>query len=104
MSVSVTQLEAKLLWLRTEVDEALQEVTRKKQHEALTPKEREAVRIERVRAENRKLSPYFDEALKDLISDKEPPSAEDIQAAIIAEGVNPEENPFSRMLIEMRDE
>ncbi len=104
MSISVMQLEAKLLWLRTEVDEALQEVTQKKQYEVLLPEEREAVRIERVRAENRKLRPYFDQALKNMISDEEPPSAEEIQAALIADGVNPEENLFSRMLIKMREE
>lgn len=104
MSVSMMQLEAKLIWLRTEVDEALQEVSRKKQHEALTPEERQALRIERVRAENRQLRPYFDEALKNMISDEEPPSAEELQAALIADGVNPEGNLFSRMLIEMREE
>jgi hypothetical protein len=104
MSVSVNQLEAKLLWLKTEVDEALEEVKQKKQYEALTPEEREAVRIERVRAENRKLHPYFEEALKNMISDEEPLGAEELQAALIAEGMNPEDNLFSRTLIEMRDE
>jgi len=104
MSVSVAQLEAKLMWLETEVSEALQQVRQIKLTQSLTPEEREKERIARVRAENRKLRPYFDEALKGMVSDEEPPSAEEIQKAIAAAGVKPEENLFSRMLIEMREE
>ncbi len=102
--MSTMQLEAKLLWLRTEVDEALQDVAQKKQFESLLPKEREALRIEIVRAKNRRLAPYFDEALKGMIGDEEPPSAEELQAALVAEGIKPEENLLSRMLIETREE
>lgn len=102
MSVSVAQLEAKLMWLETEVSEALQQIRAIKFAQSLTPEEREKERIARVRAENRKLRPYFDEALKGMISQDEPPSAEEIQEAIAASGVKPEDNLFSRMLIEMR--
>lgn len=104
MSVTVTQLEAKLIWLEMQVGETLQQIRQFQFTRSLTPEERENERIERVRAENRRLRPYFDEALKGMISDQEPPSAEEIQQSIIAAGVRPEENLFSRMLIEMRGE
>lgn len=39
-----------------------------------------------------------------MIGDEEPPSAEELQAALIADGIKPEENLLSRMLIETREE
>lgn len=104
MSVSMTQLEAKLLWLRTEVDEALQEVTRKKQHEALTPDEWWAIRMKRVRAENESLRPLLDQAFDALSATEEPIGAEQVQQLVAACGVNPDGNSFSQGLIEMREE
>jgi hypothetical protein len=100
MSVNVVELEAKLVWLQTEVAEALRQVRQIK----LTPEEWEEVRIARVRAENESLRPFLDEAFEGMIDDEEPPSAEEIQELIAASGVKPEDNLFSRMLIEMREE
>lgn len=102
--MSTVQLQAKLIWLQAQVDKALQDVAQKKQIESLLPKEREALRIEIVRAKNSQLAPYFDEALKGMIDDEEPPSAEELQAALIADGIKPGENLLSRMLIEAREE
>ena len=104
MSVNVMQLEAKLIWLRTEVDEALQEVNQKKQHEALTPEEWWAIRMKRVRAENESLRPLLDQAFDALSATETPIGAERVQQLVAACGVNPESDSFSQGLIEMREE
>ncbi len=101
--MSATQLEAKLIWLRTEVDEALQDVAQKKQHEALTPDEWWAIRMKRVRAESESLRPLLDQAF-DALSATEPPiGAERVQQLVAACGVKPDSNLFSQGVVEMRE-
>lgn len=102
--MSTMQLEAKLLWLRTEVDEALQDVAQKKLHEALTPEEWWAIRMNRVRAENESLSPLLEQAFETLSATETPIGAEQVQKLVAACGVNPNGNSFSHGLIELREE
>ncbi len=105
MSVNVIELEAKLMWLEDEVAEALRQVREIMLTRELTPEEWRDARLERVRAENERLRPFLDEALQGMIlTDEEPPSAEELQELIVASGVKPEDNLFSKMLIEMREE
>ncbi len=104
MSLSVVELEAKLMWLEAEVAETLRQVRQAKLTQKLTPEERRAARLARVRAENEALRPFLDDALEDIITDDELLSAEEIQELIAAEGVKPEDNLASRMLIAMREE
>lgn len=106
MSLSVMQVEANLMRLEAEVAEALRQVREIKLAKELTPEERRAARLARVRAENERLRPYIEKVFEEMgiITDEEPLSAEEIQELIAAGGVKPEDNLFSRMLIEMREE
>lgn len=105
MSLSVVELEAKLIWLQAEVAEALRQVGQVKLTQKLTPEERRAARLARVRAENEKLRPLMDEVFRALGATEEPIGAEELQKMMIAEcGINPEDNLFSRGIIEMREE
>lgn len=111
MSLSITQVEANLMRLEVEVAEALRQVreiklTQEEPTPELTPEERRAARLAQVRAENERLRPYIEKVFEEMGigADEEPLSAEEIQELIAAEGVKPEDNLFSRMLIEMREE
>jgi hypothetical protein len=91
--------------LEAEVAEALRQVREIKLAKEMTPEERRAARLARVRAENEKLRPLMDEVFRALGATEEPIGAEELQKMMIAEcGVNPEDNLFSRGIIEMREE
>ena len=83
-----------------EVRQALEELRPTK---SLTPEERAAARLERVRSKNEKLTPLIDKAFKKMGITGEP-IAEKVQEMLAAEGVKPEENSFSRGIIKMREE
>ena len=105
MSLSITQVEANLMRLEAEVAEALRQVREIMLARELTPEERRAARLARVRAENEKLRPLMNEVFRALGATEEPIGAEEVQKMMIAEcGVDPEANSFSRGLIEMREE
>ena len=110
MSVNVVELEAKLMRLEAEIADALQQVREiKLTHEESTqkltpPDEWWAARIEKVKAENERLRPMIDKAFKALGATLEPIGAEKVQEMVAACGVNPEDNLFSRGIIEMREE
>lgn len=106
MSLSIMQVEANLMRLEAEVAEALRQVREIKLTQELAPAEWRAARLARVRAENEGLRPYIEKVFKEMgiATDEEPLSAEEIQELIVAEGVKPEDNLFSRTLIEMREE
>ncbi len=84
-----------------EVRQALEEIRPTK---LLTPEERAVARLERVRLKNEKLMPLIDNAFKKMGITGEPISAEKVQEMLAAEGIKPEENSFSRGIIEMREE
>ena len=84
-----------------EVRQALEELGPTK---PLTPEERAAARLEHVKLKNEKLAPLIDEAFKKMGITGEPIGAEKLQEMLAAEGVKPEENSFSRGIIEMREE
>ncbi|MGH9845022.1 MAG: hypothetical protein ACREEM_40420 [Blastocatellia bacterium] len=102
--MNVVQLEEKLMWLQAKVGEALQQVKEIKLAQRLTPEERRAARIERVRAENEKLRPLLDKVFDSLSATNKPIGAEKVQELVAACGVDPEDNSFSRGIIEMREE
>ncbi len=109
MSVSVIELEAKLIWLEDEVAKALRQLreiklAQEEPAQKLTPDDWWAARIERVKAENEKLRPMMDKVFKALGATLEPIGAEKVQEMVAACGVNPEDNSFSRGIIEMREE
>jgi hypothetical protein len=84
-----------------EVRQALEELCPTK---SLTPEERAAARLERVRSKNEKLTSLIDKAFKKMGIKGESIGAEKVQEMLAAEGVKPEENSFSRGIIKMREE
>lgn len=59
-----------------------------------------------MRAKNEMLRPLMEKAFEQIIDprEEEPLSAEEIQEMIAASGIKPQDNLFSRMLIETREE
>ncbi len=104
MSVNIIELEAKLMWLEDEVTKALRQVREIKPTRELTPEDWWAARIAQVKAENERLRPIMDKVFKALGATLEPIGAEKVQEMVAACGVNPEDNLFSRGIIEMREE
>lgn len=104
MKTTVTELAAKLQRIENEVAEVRRDLEQMQSKRPLTEEEWMARRLERVRAENEKLLPYIDAAFRAMGVSCEPVSAEMAQRAIAESGINPEENLFSRGIIEMREE
>ncbi|MBM4087395.1 MAG: hypothetical protein FJ272_21595 [Planctomycetes bacterium] len=84
--------------------EVQQELAQLRAAKPLTAEQWWAARRERVRAENMRLLPLMDGVFKDIGAVGEPLGAEKVQAMIAACGVKPEDNLFSRAIIEMREE
>lgn len=99
MSLSIAQIEANLMRLEAEVAEALRQV----RQVSVTPEEWEQAWIARTHAENERLRPYIQKVFEEMLGSEEPPSAEEVREMIAACGVRPEDNLFSRMIIEMRE-
>ena len=70
---------------------------------SLTPEERKAVRVARSRAQRERLRPSIENALGKPDSDVEIPTAEELQQLLLEEGVRPEDNLGSRVIIEERE-
>ena len=70
---------------------------------SLTPEERKAVRLARVRAQRERLRPSVEKALGKPDSDTEVLTAEELQQLLLEEGVKPEDNIGSRAIIEERE-
>lgn len=104
MAVTITELAVKLQRLEDELIEARSELAQLKSAQPLTPEEWWAARLVQVRASNEKLQPLIDAAFDKMGITGEPVGAERVQELIAAGGVRPEENLFSRGIIEMREE
>ena len=70
---------------------------------SLTPEERKAVRLARVRAQRERLRPSIKKTLEKLDFDAESLTAEELQQLLLEEGVKPEDNIGSRAIIEERE-
>jgi hypothetical protein len=69
-----------------------------------TAEEKYVNRLERMRLKKEKLQPIVDEVFKKMGIHGEPIGAENVQKMIAACGIKPEDNEFSRGIIEMREE
>lgn len=69
-----------------------------------TPAQRGARLLRRAKLEQPRMSATMAKVLADLGISGEPVGAEKLQEMMLADGVNPEENEFSRGIIEMREE
>ena len=70
---------------------------------SLTPEERKAVRLTRVRAQRERLRPSIEKTLGKPNPDAETLTAEELQQLLLEEGVKPEDNLGSRAIIEERE-
>ena len=104
MTTTIDKLLIKTERIEQELAEVKQALEKLRSTESLTPEERAAARLERVRSKNEKLTPLIDETFKKMGITGEPISAEKLQEMFVAEGVKPEENSFSQGIIKMREE
>ncbi|MEJ5251872.1 MAG: hypothetical protein HPY54_08875 [Chthonomonadetes bacterium] len=105
MSVTVRELWAKVDQLEEELAEVRRQLESLSERE-LTPEERLALWHERVRRENERMLASMRSFLEQLgiPEDMKPIPAEQLQQMMIESGINPEDNLFSRAIIEMREE
>ena len=96
--IKIEQLEWDLAEVKKEL-EALQAPVMK----SLTPEERQAARLARVRAQNERLRPSIEKALGKPDPNAEIPTAEELQKLLLEDGIKPEENLGSRAIIEERE-
>ena len=105
MIPTVTKLIIKLEQLEWDLAEVKAELVKLQASEmkSLTPEERKAVRLARVRAQRDRLRPSIEKTLGKLDSDVETLTAEELQQLLLEEGVKPEDNIGSRAIIEERE-
>ena len=104
MTTTIDKLLIKTERIEQELAEVKQALEELRPTKSLTPEERAAARLERVRSKNEKLTPLIDKAFEKMEITGEPIGAEKLQEMLAAEGVKPEENSFSRGIIKMREE
>lgn len=104
MTTTIEKLLIRTERIEQELAEVRQELEKLRPTKSLTPEERAATRLERVRSKNEKLTPLIDKAFKKMGITGEPIGAEKVQEILAAEGVKTEENSFSRGIIKMREE
>ena len=103
MTTTIEKLLVKTERIEQELAEVKQALEELRPTASLTPEERAAARLERVRSKNEKLTPLIDEVFKKMGITGEPIGAEKLQEMFAAEGVRSEENSFSRGIIKMRE-
>ena len=105
MIPDVTKLIIKIEQLEWDLAEVKKELVKLQASEmkSLTPEERKAVRLARVRAQRERLRPSIENALGKTNPDVEVPTAEELQQLLLEEGVKPEDNLGSRAIIEERE-
>lgn len=103
MTITFKELWAKVDRLEEELAEVRRQLESLSEKE-LTPEERLALWQERVRRENERMLPILNRAFDKMGIVGEPIGAEKLQEMMIASGINPEDNLFSRAIIEMREE
>ena len=104
MIPTITKLIIKVEHLEWELAEIKAELVKLQASamKSLTPEERKAVRLTRVRAQRERLRPSIENALENPDSDVEISTAEELQQLLLEEGVRPEDNLGGRAIIEER--
>ena len=97
MAATLEELEKRL----TIIEE---ELALRRQPTVETPAQRGARLLRTAKPEQARMSATMAKVLADLGISGEPIGAEKLQQMMLADGINPEENQFSRGIIEMREE
>ena len=105
MIPSITKLLIKIDQLEWDLAEVKKELEKLQAPlmKSLTPEEYQAARLARVRAQNERRCPLIEKVLGKPNPDIKPLSAEEIQQLLLEEGIKPEDNLFSRAIIEERE-
>ncbi len=105
MIPSITKLLIKIDQLEWDLAEVKKELEKLQAPlmKSLTPEEYQAARLARVRAQNERRRPLIEKVLGKPNPDIKPLSAEEIQQLLLEEGIKPEDNLFSRAIIEERE-
>ncbi len=96
--IKIDQLEWDLAEVKKEVEKLQAPLMN-----SLTPEERKAARSARVRAENQRWRPLFENVLGKPDPNAATLTAEELQQLLLEEGVKPEDNLGSRAIIEERE-
>ena len=96
--IKIDQLEWDFAEIKKELEELQAPVMK-----SLTPEERLAAYSARTRAQNKRLRPLIEKVLGKPDPDVEPLTAEELQQLLLEEGIKPEDNLGSRMIIEERE-
>ena len=102
MAATIDQLRVKLERIEQDLAEVRRELEQLSPAEPLKSEEWWAARVARVRTENERLRPLIDRVFEEMGIVGEPIGAVKVQEMIAACGVKPEENLFSRGILEMR--
>lgn len=96
--IKIDQLEWDLAEIKKELEKLQVPVMK-----SLTPADRKAARIARVQAQRERLRPSIENVLGKNDPDVEPITAEELQQLLLEDGIKPEDNLGSRMIIEERE-
>ena len=105
MTPPITKLLIKIEQLEWELGEVKKELEKLQGPfmKSLTPEERRAARLARVRAQNQRKRPLIEKALKKPDPDAKTLTAEELQRLSLEDGIDPEENLLSSAIIEERE-
>ena len=105
MIPTVTKLIIKIEQLEWDLAEVKEELVKLQASEmkSLTPEERKAGRLARVRAQRERLRSSIEKVFEKPDSNADNLTAEELQQFLLEEGVKPEDNLGSRAIIEERE-
>ena len=109
VNTSIEKVNQKLEHVEQEVMDIRQQLKQLRESVTIevisqTAEEKRAERLARVRLQKEKLRPIIAEVFERMGIRGEPIGAENVQKMIAACGIKPEDNEFSRGIIEMREE
>jgi hypothetical protein len=102
MATTIEDLEKRIVLLEDEVKQLRQYVEGPPADE--TPAERGLRTLRESRRQRKAMQDAWAKWMKEMGIEGEPIPAEELQAMMAAEGIDPEKNEFSRGIIEMREE
>ena len=96
--IKIEQLEYDLAAVKKELEEMQTPLMK-----SLTPEERQAARVARVRAQNERSRPGIEKVFEKPDPDAKIPTAEELQRLLLERGIKPEDNLGSRGIIKERE-
>jgi len=105
MAITLEELKTKIEQVEQTLAEVRQQLDRLSGEEPPVPRKKGAKEwLEKYRRENEALRPLAEKVLRQMGIQGEPIPAQDLRKRMMEEGIRPEDNEFSRAIIEMREE